>query len=198
MIFNICLVIVIILTLVMILGYNRFIKANNAVKESTSAIDVLLKQRFDLLPNIIECVKGYAKHEKTTLEELVKLRNSYNSNGFSVSEAEKIDKKFVAIMALAENYPELKANEQYLSLQNNLVDVITSGGYSLASPGSLVDNDCVKVSPGPLRTAPSEGVPEYAKSIQSKVFNALELDQLKNTFSLCFQSYSGACSFGTG
>ncbi len=123
MIFNICLVIVIILTLVMILGYNRFIKTNNAVKESTSAIDVLLKQRFDLLPNIIECVKGYAKHEKTTLEELVKLRNSYNSNGFSVSEAEKIDKKFVPIMALAENYPELKANEQYLSLQNNLVEI---------------------------------------------------------------------------
>lgn len=123
MIFNICLVIVIILTLVMILGYNRFIKANNAVKESTSAIDVLLKQRFDLLPNIIECVKGYAKHEKTTLEELVKLRNSYNSNGFSVSEAENLDKKFVPIMALAENYPELKANEQYLSLQNNLVEI---------------------------------------------------------------------------
>ncbi len=123
MIINICLVIVIILTLVMIAGYNRFIRSNNAIKESTSAIDVLLKQRFDLLPNIIECVKGYAKHEKTTLEELVKLRNNYNSNGFSVSEAEEIDKKFVSIMALSENYPELKANEQFLSLQNSLVEI---------------------------------------------------------------------------
>lgn len=123
MIINICLVIVIILTLVMVAGYNRFIRSNNAIKESTSAIDVLLKQRFDLLPNIIECVKGYAKHEKTTLEELVKLRNNYNSNGFSVSEAEEIDKKFVSIMALSENYPELKANEQFLSLQNSLVEI---------------------------------------------------------------------------
>lgn len=123
MIINICLVIVIILTLVMIAGYNRFIRSNNAIKESTSAIDVLLKQRFDLLPNIIECVKGYAKHEKTTLEELVKLRNNYNSNGFSVSEAEEIDKKFVSIMALSENYPELKANEQFLNLQNSLVEI---------------------------------------------------------------------------
>ena len=104
----------------MIAGYNRFIRANNAVKESTSAIDVLLKQRFDLLPNIIECVKGYAKHEKTTLEELVKLRNNYNSNGFSVSEAEEIDKKFVSIMALSENYPELKADTEYLNLQSEL------------------------------------------------------------------------------
>lgn len=123
MIINICLVMVIILTLVMVVGYNRFIRSNNAIKESTSAIDVLLKQRFDLLPNIIECVKGYAKHEKTTLEELVKLRNNYNSNGFSVSEAEEIDKKFVSIMALSENYPELKANEQFLSLQNSLVEI---------------------------------------------------------------------------
>ena len=96
------------------------------------------------------------------------------------------------------NEPEQDVNIDDQYLQNNLVDVITSGSYSLASPGSLVDNDCVKVSPGPLRTAPSAGVPEYAKSIQSKVFNELELDQLKNTFSLCFQSYSGACSYGTG
>ena len=69
MIINICLVIVIILMVVMIAGYNSFIRVNNSVKESASAIDVLLKRRFDLLPNIIECVKGYAKHENSTLEE---------------------------------------------------------------------------------------------------------------------------------
>lgn len=89
-----------------------------------------------------------------------------------------------------------KVDDQYL--QNNLANVVTSGDYSLASPGSLVDNDCVRTSNGPSRTTPSTGVAEFAKSIQSKVFNQLEMDQLKNTFSLCFESYSGACAFGTG
>ena len=72
MILNICLGIIIVLTIMIIASYNCFIRANNTVKESTSAIDVLLKQRFELLPNIIECVKGYTKHESKTLEDLIK------------------------------------------------------------------------------------------------------------------------------
>lgn len=123
MIINICLIVIIIITIVMISIYNRFVRTNNSINESTSAIDVLLKQRFDLLPNIIECVKGYAKHEKSTFEELAKLRSSYNDSSFSVKKAEEMSKKFAPIMALSENYPELKANEQFLSLQNNLINI---------------------------------------------------------------------------
>ena len=123
MILNICLGIIIVLTIMIIASYNCFIRANNTVKESTSAIDVLLKQRFELLPNIIECVKGYTKHESKTLEDLVKLRNAYNSADFSVTKTEEIEKKFAPVMALVESYPELKANEQFLDLQRNLVEI---------------------------------------------------------------------------
>ena len=75
-------------------SYNRFVRKNNRVKERQSHIDVLLNQRFDLIPNIVETVKGYAKHESSTLEELVNLRSSYNNKGFSIEETEKVDKKF--------------------------------------------------------------------------------------------------------
>lgn len=123
MVINICLIIVVIITGILLSSYNKFVRANNRVSESESAIDVLLNQRFDLLPNIIETVKGYTKHESGTLEELVKLRSSYNNDGFSIDETEKINKKFGSIIALAENYPELKANSQFMSLQSTLSDI---------------------------------------------------------------------------
>ena len=138
MIINVVLIIIVILSGILLVNYNKFIRANNMVNESESAIDVLLNQRFDLLPNIIECVKGYAKHESSTLEELVKLRKSYNNSEFSVDEAEKINKEFGNIVALAEAYPELKANENFLSLQRNLLDI-----ENKINNARLVYNNCV-------------------------------------------------------
>ena len=138
MIINVVLIIIVILSGILLVNYNKFIRANNMVNESESAIDVLLNQRFDLLPNIIECVKGYAKHESSTLEELVKLRKSYNNSEFSVDEAEKINKEFGNIVALAEAYPELKANENFLSLQRSLLDI-----ENKINNARLVYNNCV-------------------------------------------------------
>ena len=115
--------IVIIISGMIIIYYNDFIRRSNKIKESESQIDVLLNQRFDLIPNIVECVKGYTKHESSTLEELTKLRSSYKNNGFSIEETENIDKKFNNIMLLAEAYPDLKANTQFLSLQSNLNEI---------------------------------------------------------------------------
>lgn len=123
MVINICLIVIVIITGMLLSSYNKFVRANNGVSEAESAIDVLLNQRFDLLPNIIETVKGYTKHEAGTLEELVKLRSSYNNDGFSIDETEKINKRFGSIMALAESYPELKANSQFMSLQSTLSDI---------------------------------------------------------------------------
>ena len=120
---NICLIVVIILIGIVLLNYNRFIKTNNKVKEAESSIDVLLNQRFDLLPNLIETVKGYSKHESGTLEELARLRSSYNDTNFSVNETNKIDRGFGRLMAIAENYPELKANTNFLSLQSSLTSI---------------------------------------------------------------------------
>ena len=123
MIINICLIVVIIITGIILASYNHFVRTNNRVNQSASAIDVLLNQRFDLLPNLIECVKGYSKHESETLEELVKLRSSYNKDSFSIDETEKLDKKFGNIMAIAESYPDLKANQNFLDLQSNLKEI---------------------------------------------------------------------------
>ena len=138
MIINICLIIVIIITGILLIDYNRFVSKNNKVKERQSHIDVLLNQRFDLIPNIVETVKGYTKHESSTLEELVNLRSSYNNKGFSIEETEEADKKFNNIMMLAESYPDLKANTQFLSLQNSLNDIENKLNYARTSYNDAV------------------------------------------------------------
>lgn len=121
MVINIGLLIVIVITSMLLSNYNKFVRLNNKVNEASSAIDILLNQRFDLIPNIVETVKGYSKHEYSTFEELANLRSS--NNHFSINDYEVIDRKFNSVMALVENYPELKANTQFLSLQNNLKDI---------------------------------------------------------------------------
>ncbi len=123
MLINIILIIVIVITGSLLASYNSFIRSNNRVKQKESAIDVLLNQRFELLPNLIETVKGYSRHESSTFENLSKLRSSYNNSDFSVDEANKIDKEFGRLFAIAESYPELKANANFLDLQSNLKEI---------------------------------------------------------------------------
>ena len=101
--------------------YNSLIKMRNKVKQAESGIDVYLNQRFDLIPNLVECVKGYSKHEKDVFENIVKLRTEYmNNKKTDLKQAEKLNNNINKIIAVAENYPELKASEQYLNLQKNL------------------------------------------------------------------------------
>lgn len=106
--------------------YNSFIKLNNKVKEAFSTMDVYLKKRWDLIPNIVETVKGYAKHEKDTLKEVVELRNSaYDkmSDDEKIKTNEQLSSGISKIMALAEAYPDLKANENFKDLSNQLTKV---------------------------------------------------------------------------
>ena len=100
--------------------YNSLIRMQNAVKQAKSGIDVYLNQRFDLIPNLVECVKGYAKHEKEVLETITKMRVDYMQGSKSIKEAEEINNSLNKLLAIAENYPELKASEQFLNLQTNL------------------------------------------------------------------------------
>ena len=106
--------------------YNSFVKLNNKVKEAFSTMDVYLKKRWDLIPNIVETVKGYAKHEKSTLKEVVELRNSAYEK-MSDEEKIKTNKQLSSginkIMALVEAYPELKANENFKDLSNQLTKI---------------------------------------------------------------------------
>ena len=115
----IALICIILILIIVLIQYNSLIKLRNNVRQAKSGIDVFLNKRFDLIPNLVECVKGYSKHEKEIFENVSKLRSEYiKSKDFK--QAEKLNEDMNKIMAIAENYPELKASEQYLNLQNNL------------------------------------------------------------------------------
>ena len=116
--------IVLVILLSVLKMYNDFIKLKNKIKQSESGIDVYLNQRFDLIPNLVECVKSYTKYETETLDKIVELRNSYNqNNGLDLEKATELNNNINKILVVAENYPELKSSEQYLNLQKNLSKV---------------------------------------------------------------------------
>jgi LemA protein len=116
------------LIIFLILLYNGFVAKRNLVDEAFSGIDVILKKRFDLIPNLIETTKGYVSHEKETLESLVNLRNQALTAQTS-DEKMQLDKTLnqavTKIFALAENYPDLKANTNFLGLQEDLTEIET-------------------------------------------------------------------------
>ncbi len=112
--------------LYIIATYNWLVKCNQQVKEAWSTIDTQLKRRYDLIPNLIETVKGYTKHEKSTLENIVKALNSAINNKapeLKESDENHITDNLKHIIAIAEKYPELKANEQFLELQRKLAEI---------------------------------------------------------------------------
>ena len=106
--------------------YNRFIKQKNTADEAWSGIDVQLKRRYDLVPNLVACVKGYAAHEKKTLADVVELRNSA-MQASTVAEKSKADGAFAgalrSLFALGGAYPDLKANQNFTDLQNQLAEI---------------------------------------------------------------------------
>ena len=118
-------VIILIIIYVFIL-YNSFISLDNKVKEAFSTMDVYLKKRWDLIPNLVETVKGYAKYEEETLTRVTKLRNTvYNemTNDEKIINNEELASDVSKIMALKESYPELKANENFIDLSNKLTKI---------------------------------------------------------------------------
>lgn len=116
----------VIILLLLFTTYNSFVRLNNKVEEAFSTMDVYLKKRWDLIPNIVETVKGYAKYEKNTLEEVINLRNtSYdkmNTND-KVDINNKLSANLGKLIAIAENYPDLKANENFKDLSRELSKV---------------------------------------------------------------------------
>ncbi len=121
------LILIIVLALV-VLGviaiYNSLILLKNQTAEAWSDIDVQLKRRYDLIPNLIETVKGYAAHEQGTLEKVVAARNqAMQASGPAKAEAENaLSATLKSIFALSESYPDLKANQNFLRLQDELSD----------------------------------------------------------------------------
>lgn len=103
--------------------YNRLVKLGTLVDEAWSGIDVQLKKRYNLIPNLVETVKGYASHEKETFENVTKAR-SQAQNASTVEDQQaaenQLNKSLLNLFAVAEQYPELKANENFLDLQKQL------------------------------------------------------------------------------
>lgn len=127
------LIIIIIIAIVLVKIYNDLVNLKNRVKNGYSQIDVQLKRRTDLIPNLIETVKGYAAHEKGVFEEVTKARSNI-MNATSVKEASEANNQLTgalkSLFAVAENYPELKANENFVQLQNELTETEDKISYS--------------------------------------------------------------------
>lgn len=114
--------------------YNGLIRARNEVKNAWSSIDVQLKRRHDLIPNLLESVKGYAAHERGTLDAVVTARQQAAGFSGSVEERAKVENALTqslrSLFALAEAYPDLKANQNFLMLQEELAGTENKIGFS--------------------------------------------------------------------
>lgn len=125
--------IVVLLIIYVIKTYNSLVSLRNKKDNEWSQVDVQLKRRADLIPNLVETVKGYAKHEKGTLEDVIKARNTFVTAGTPEEEMKasgELTKVLNKLMALSEAYPELKANENFISLQNDLKDTEDKISYA--------------------------------------------------------------------
>lgn len=117
---------VVIVGIYLLVTYNIFVTLKNRVKEAWSDIEVQMKRRYDLIPNLVEIVKGYAAHEKNTLEAVIQARNMAMASQGSIEDKAKVENMLTgtlkSLFALSENYPNLKANENFLELQRELTD----------------------------------------------------------------------------
>ena len=115
--------VIVILLLIVISMYNGLVNARNKVDNAWSQIDVQLQRRFDLIPNLVDSVKGYMKHEDEVLTKVTELRTSW-ANASTVGEKAELDNQLSGalktIMAVSENYPDLKANQNFSELQEEL------------------------------------------------------------------------------
>lgn len=119
--------VIVVAGLAVILIYNRLVALRQTTRQAWGDIDVQLKQRHDLVPNLVETVKGYASHEKETLENVVKARQTaidVSGSTKDLAQAENmLSGALRQLFALSENYPDLKANTNFLELQNELADL---------------------------------------------------------------------------
>lgn len=122
---TIILIVVVIAVFWFIFAYNRFVKLMTRAKEAWSDIEVQMKRRYDLVPNLVTTVKGYAEHESGTLEKVVQARNvamQARTTGEHAEAENMLSSTLKSIFALSESYPDLKANTNFLELQRELAD----------------------------------------------------------------------------
>ncbi len=173
--FYIIIGLVVIILIYLLATYNGLVKLRNQYKEAFSTMDVYLKKRWDLIPNLIETVKAYAKHEKDVLENVVNLRNSaykQMSPDDKVDINNKLSSGISKIIALAENYPELKANTNFINLSQELSkaeeDIANSRKYY---------NGVVKLMNDKIHMFPSNIVASLFGFKEKKMFEVVEVER---------------------
>jgi len=117
--------IVVLLVALVLLGiiYNGFISRRNAMRHAFSSIDVQLKKRWDLIPNLVETVKGFAGHEREVLEEVIAARSAKPGSRESFAREENVGVGVRRLLSVAEDYPELQSSGHFLNLQRNLTEI---------------------------------------------------------------------------
>ncbi|HZX45521.1 MAG TPA: LemA family protein [Candidatus Nanoarchaeia archaeon] len=168
-------IIVVVLVLFVILIYNSLIRLKNQVKNAWAQIDVQLKRRTDLIPNLVETVKGYMKHEKEVLENVTRARSAVMKAG-SVHEkaaaSNMLSDTLKSLFAVAENYPTLKANENFLQLQEELSGTENKIAYSRQHY-----NDIVMHFNNKIQTFPNNIFANMLNFKQEESFTATEAER---------------------
>ena len=144
--------VIIVLAIIIAIMYNSLVTLKQRTQNAWSQIDVQLQRRFDLIPNLVETVKGYMTHESETLENVTKLRTSW-SEATTADEKMKLDNELSSslksIMAVAESYPDLKANQNFISLQGELTDTENKISYSRQFYNDIVTRYNTKIQTVP-------------------------------------------------
>jgi len=168
----------IVLPIWLISAYNAFVKLRNNVEEGFSTMDIYMKKRYDLIPNYVETVKGYAKHEKETLEKVMKARYSAMNSATTEQKLENeniLQGALKSLFAVAENYPDLKANQNFIDLQKTLkeleVEIANSRKYY---------NGVVKIYNTKRESFPSNLIAGLFNFSKKKLFEVESAEERKN------------------
>ena len=166
----ILLVLVVLVVLALVLLYNNLVRLRNRIEGAWAQIDVQLKRRYDLIPNLVETVKGYASHEKETLDAVVRARNAAGAASGPADQAQaetQVTAALRQVFALSEAYPDLKANQGFLQLQEEL-----SGTESRISYARQYYNDTVLRYNTKIQTFPAVVIANAMQFKEREYFEA--------------------------
>ena len=169
--------IVLLIVIYTLVTYNSLVKSNNIVEEAFSTMDVYLKKRWDLIPNLVEVVKGYSKYEQDSFNKITTIRtNNYDTmtTNRKINVNEQLTQEISKIIAISENYPELKASENFLQLSKDLTkiedEIANSRKYY---------NGTVRLLNNKIEMFPSNIVAKVLDFKQAKMFEA-GIEERKN------------------
>lgn len=174
----IVLIIIVVLFVLIVGAYNGLITSRNKVKNAWSQIDVQLQRRFDLIPNLVESVKGYMKHEESVLTKVTELRTAW-ADASTVGKKAELDSELSGalktIMAISENYPDLKANKSFTELQEELRSTEDKIAYA-----RQFYNDSVTMYNTKLETIPTNIIASMFNFKQEELFEAVSDEARQN------------------